>query len=333
MNKLLKLAKLLSSLGLNKELAQLAYLAKIAQTEVDMSRLEPYSIPRIELEYFGFSSGVISKLKELGITLLSYISSGQFGNVFSGVYSGKPVAVKVSTRSADGINNDVENWSEIKDKIDSFPDFVKVLFPKIFLAYKDKDNWGNDFQILVVEKLRSIPKELSSIVNGHSWSLLAEDLIEKSYPDIKMTADSLNLSFPPLRKILPLAKDNKIGLYLGDFLSDHLMSMIPTEEIEYEEGEPPEEGYNKIYEELIQKIKQFSEDLSDIWTDPMPTYGGRQFGGNERLWDAHGGLENFWKGISWLRDTGYSVSDLHSKNIMMDDAGNLKISDLGGLNY
>jgi hypothetical protein len=327
------LAKLLGSLGLNKELAQLVYLAKIAQAEDDMSRLEPYGISKIELEYFGLSSGVISKLKELGITLLSYISSGQFGNVFSGVYSGKPVVIKIAIGSATGINNDVENWNEIKDKIDSFPDFVKVLFPKIFLAYKDKDNNGNDFQILVVEKLRSIPKELSSIVNGHSWSMAAEDFLEKAYPDIKSTADALNLSFPPLRKILPLAKDNRIGLNLGRFLSKRLMSLIPTEEIEYEEGEPPEEGYNDMYNELIQKIAKFSEDLEYVYSEPMPTYGGRQFGGNERLWDAHGGLENFWKGISWLRDAGYSVSDLHSNNIMMDDAGNLKISDLGGLNY
>lgn len=332
MNKLIKLARLLGSLGLNKELAQLVHMTKIAQAEDDMSSLEPYSIPRIELEYFGLSSGVISKLKELGIILLSYISSGQFGNVFSGVYSGKPVVIKIAIGSATGINNDVENWNEIKNKIDSFPDFVKVLFPKIFLAYKDKDNNGNDFQILVVEKLRSIPKELSSVIKGNSWSLVAENLIEKSYPDIKMTADSLDLSFPPLRKILPLVKDNKIGLYLGDFLSDHLMSIIPTEEIELDD-QPPVQGHNEVYWELIQKIEQFSEDLKDIWTDPMPTYGGRQFGGNERLWDAHGGLENFWKGISWLRDSGYSVSDLNSNNIMMDDAGNLKISDLGGFNY
>ncbi len=330
MNKLIKLAKLLSSLGLNKEFAQLIHLTKIAQTEDDMSRLEPYSISRFD---FGLSSDVMNKLKELGIVALSYISYGRYGDVFSGVYNGKPVVVKISTKSATGINNDVENWNEIKDKIDSFPDFVKVLFPKIFLAYKDKDNWGNDFQILVIEKLRHIPKELSDIVRGRSWSIVAEDFLAKEYPDIKMTADSLNLSFPPLRKILPLTKDNRIGLNLGRFLSDHLMSMIPTEEIEYEEDEPPVQGHNEVYWELIQKIEQFSEDLKDIWTDPMPTYGGRQMGGNERLWHAHGGLENFWKGISWLRDNGYSVSDLHSNNIMMDDAGNLKISDLGGFNY
>jgi len=67
MSKLLKLAKLLRSLGLNKELAQLAYLTKIAQTEVEdeMNKLAPYSFPSMELEKdFGISSDVIKKLKE-----------------------------------------------------------------------------------------------------------------------------------------------------------------------------------------------------------------------------------------------------------------------------
>lgn len=343
MKRLKTLAELLNKSGFHKEASDAVKLSPVEHPDWELwSREEEAELLESTHPKVNIGDGIRDKLMELGITIMGEsssrwgsIGSGSLGMVYSGVYNGKPVAVKIAVGQG-GVysifNNDVENWNKISEVAKTAPEFVKNILPNIFLAYEGttKGIYGNDqrTQILVMERLHKIPGIIANTISGKNkggsrdsnppdWMI--EEHVYDKYPEIWNLATSLNLSFPGerivAREAVKLMKDgifyfkNQIIEYFQKFITK-----IPDD-------------VNR-YIELTTLIHIFAKSFNDIG-EKIPTTPNKREPGTD--WQPMGGLDNFWEGIKWLRNKGISVSDLKAENIMMDDTGNLKLSDLGGL--
>lgn len=350
MNKIIKLARALYKINLIKEASDALKLSPAEHPDWQLWSQEEEKkmlaeVPT-ESRHHILTGAMKKKLNDFGITILESISSGSLGTVFSGIYNGMPVVVKI-TKGSGGtfsiFNNDVENWNKISEYIKSAPDYVKVLFPNIFFAHKgtisDEDGSNIPFQILVIEHLYKAPKIISDTFRGAidpetklkvrgEPSYMAEEYISKEYPKIKMEADRLGLSFPVERSVMEYStsKDFSRGRLT---LKEYLMDFIPEEDAEGLTDMDDE--YSEKYDRLMELIYFMCYHISRDLGAPIPSNGGSMISNNEKEWQPYGGLQNFWKGIAKLRDDGIPVSDLHEGNIMMDRSGSLKVADLGGL--
>lgn len=94
-----------------------------------------------------------------GEDFTSKIGEGVSGSVFSAVYKGKNVAAKVSVNAGE-----IDIWKKILEASANAPDDIKKHIPKIYDFILEKDEFGEDIAIILMEML--------SPLDGHSFARL-----------------------------------------------------------------------------------------------------------------------------------------------------------------
>ena len=357
MKRLKTLAELLNKSGFHKEASDAVKLSPVEHPDWELwnreeeAKLLESTHPEADRNKYFIDDEVKKKLMELGVTIMAdsstngSLGSGHLGVVYSGVYNGKPVAVKI-IRGSGGeysrISNDVSNWNKISEVAKTAPEFVTKILPNVVLAYEGtiKDRYGGDqrIQVLAMERLHKIPTILAKAIDGTyergerlskppDWAI--EEHVHNRYPEVYNFAAYNKFSFPGERAVareaIKLMNDPHSKKYFERYFKqyfDKFITDIPSPSAD------DSDDYDQ-YCELLALIQIFAESfIFDIFKK-IPN--GSDEGDPGTNWQPMGGLDNFWNAVLWLRNRKIPVGDLSAKNIMMDDAGNLKLSDLGGL--
>ena len=339
---------MLYRLGLHKEASNTLRLSPVEHpdwaqwSKEEAEGLLSSSVPELtgvkkRRESDPYSPDVIidNKLKEYGITIIpksggnEYLGSGAHGKVYDCVFKGKPAVAKVQIsegREPKPYGRDVSNWNKLQEMISTFPEWVKKYFPEVLFAKEDivkiLGPFGfedHNFQVMVMEKLRSLPKEISLSMGGKTdltWKW--EDAFERIYLEISKAMTDAGLDAPDKESLfnsLVSPPEGPISHAPLERMTKHLFNIIRKSDLDIEESLPLMDKVSEILFKENKKIKI-----------PIP-----RFSSYDDIWEAPRDLEGLWKAITWLRSNGVPTGDIVPENIMIDSSGQMKIADLGAL--
>lgn len=365
MTHLNRLSSLLLRLGLSKEAAELMHLAPPPEmSEEDMAEAaKEFGSDTISEEEYLESIVIepkISKhdlhhvdeladekmmatfeiLKQNGIQPLvagkkNILGTGSFGVVIRGVYSGKPVVVKISF-SGDKDNyfyqelsNDVANWKRILALRPSMPPEIKKHIPEIYLLNKGvivHNGIPDDYQIVVMEELKKLPRNLLSAVYDNVGGISNNEILRRFLINLNNELfKTYGLNPIPVARVVKAIIMNSPSME---------PALIQKEVIDWINNENRQ--INNDFK-LINKVKETISSLiaNDKYLDDR---GVKDFDGSAipaRATEDSGLLnpveeiEWFYKTLLWLADHGVNWADMKPDNIMVGSDGNMKIVDVG----
>ena len=350
MNKLIFLVKALGKINLRKEASEVLKLSPVEHpdwaqwSKEEAEGLLSSSVPELSgLEKLRESDPhspevvIDNKLKEYGITIIpksggnEYLGSGGHGKVYDCVFGGKPAVAKIQInegRYPRPYGRDVLNWNKLQEKMSTFPEWVKKYLPEVLFAKEDVvkilgpfGDEDHNFQVMVMEKLRPLPKEISLSMNGGSNLLWKwEDAFEGIYSEVSKAMLDAGLESPDEQSFFDsLVSPSGKGTNLGPLgrMTRYLFDIIRASDLEIEERSALTD---KVLAPLFEESKKIGR--------PIPRFSSY---GYDDIWKAPRDLEGLWKAIVWLRSNGVPAGDIVSENIMIDSSGQMKIADLGAM--
>ncbi len=355
---LLKLKNWLISQALDEEAGILQDLSEYTEPWHEEAVQEFGSEPVSEedyLEQFREPSGVVysdpartqtyeSILKKEKFTPISgsrkvpYLSAGAYGVVFRGIYQGQPAVAKIIVGNQG--DQEIKVWEKIlesKDKLS--PEFQKHI-PQIYalLEGEIKDKYADQlrYQMVVMEELKPLNSQISSVVkskeNSNKKEVIKSILKNEEYL---------------WQAALDLSKE------ANEFFQKEILEpgTVLKFLLEYQYQEEEDDDIPNL-EPLIEKIFQYYQDkfqiqgreasqLKDLISDYITNYISiypiySQFPTSEKNLYGDVYFENLPETQSLLatlkmlsENFGISWKDLHSKNMMLGQDGNLKFIDVG----
>jgi serine/threonine protein kinase len=345
MNKLKKLSSVLYSQNLKAEASEILRLLPVEhpdwsswskeEEENLLTSVVPKTtaVSRLE-EGDPLSPDVVidKKLRELGITIipssgrLDWIGEGKHGKVYNCAYNGKSAVAKIQAYPvgmAVPYGQDVSSWQRLMSVWDTLPDWVQKYFPKVLFSHEEVIQILGPFgmedyslQVMVMERLSPLPKELTSVLFGSSndptrWS----EALDELYPLLYHIMESNGLSSPPKKEIIESLRDTSQKGALTGRITRPFYNIIRNSKIPFEKTGP-----------LMDQISGPIHSMSKKMSIPIPA-----FSAWIQDWEAPDDVAEFWKAISWLRRNRIPTGDISYGNVMIDSAGQIKISDLGSL--
>ena len=353
MKNLIILSNILNKIGLTKESSEVLRLKPVEHPDwlqwsqeeeknlLESSVQELKSIKNLRENDPSSPSLIVEKrLREWGITIIprdgnsEHIGSGAHGIVYDCVFNGKPAVAKIQfleKNKPKPYARDVSNWNKIQELIPTFPDWVKKYFPEVFFAKEEDINVVNEFgsveynlQVMVMEKLRPLPKELSLSMDSGRTDLTWrwEEAFDKIYSEIDNVMSNAGLVTPIKSFLLRRLVEPRTGAGIKDpspfsRIARPIFDIIRSSNLEFEEKSFTME---KISDILFAESKKI--------TLPIPRFTSY---GYDDIWEPPSGLTEFWDAILWLRKNRVPAGDIIPENIMIDSSGQMKIADLGAM--
>ncbi len=290
-------------------------------------------------------------LKQKGITTISTgnegkLGQGSWGTVYAGIYKGKNVAIKsLITGDMYGdkewglYQQDAKNWKNIEKLRASMPEEVKKHIPEVFLIedgiIKITFSLGIPsefkYQIIVLELLSKLPKDIAKIMDGYH-------IAKKSVRDIDLSEmlDEVNDSLISA-KLSPISSSIFDKIVLGDISADRRNSPITTA-YQIMQGirfwflykikdEDEIDRFHQIFpDEWILAI--ISEKLTD--NDLGETFPYDSEHRRAKKYNPAAEIESLFNALKWLKKHGILWNDVRGENVMMGSDNHIKICDIGG---
>jgi len=289
----------------------------------------------------------------------AYIGQGAYGIVFAGIYKGTDAVAKVVINDHEMPDDqEVENWIEILKAKDAMPPELSKHIPDIYELKKGGTEEGNEYQIVIMERLEPLSPEMLEILNGSGQqefynarketNLLKDDQyvfrlskdISKIISKIAMFRESFKdiTANDIMKEIMAIERLNYDGFNkITKVMSHYFASINKVEEI-YNKESGNENLYFDTAEEYFYDlisfvIKKYSNKYSFPRDRYKMYYHDKYRPGDEadsKFWQEQPETSGLFKMLDSLyKNFEISWSDVHNNNIMQDKDGNLKIIDVG----
>lgn len=265
------------------------------------------------------------KFIQRGEDSTSTLGHGQYGTVFDVLYKNINCAMKVTIEE-----NEYDIYKKVKEKYSELDSELQKHLPKIYVTDAVKNNKGDTFYVIIMEKLEPFTSELN-------YSSYTNTQKEYKYKKREMLDKYI---IPKLYKILNKNYKDKSKGIIYDLLNDSSYKKLYNDhrmisDIDYIlenvllRNGLTDEGSLEIISEIAQEV----DIVSSNYVNPIPR-GSRDiynkyYEFNEIVPDKK--VEEFNNAMWRLVDEGiFKPEDLHENNLMMRKSdGAIVVADLG----
>lgn len=265
-----------------------------------------------------------------------FIGSGWAGQVYRGVYQGKPAAAKVILESFEGDDQEVEAWQKILQVSKSFPPELKKHIPKIYLAkHGTLKRSGEDYPyaIVIMEELFPLDPEMKKFLDqtkdeeedqhhlDQKWDQYFQEaskdpeLLNQIAKQMAANLSDLTRQIWDPNQIFRALYRSKLPIHNQDIVYDVLDELEPK--IKQLPGRLSALVPQNLSRSLVQFIVRTIPPLNSQTDQPNSP------------WHQMPETKQLYQTLQELKQAGVSWDDLHANNIMQDREGNLKFIDAG----
>ena len=281
----------------------------------------------------------------------AYLGNGRYGTVYNVIWNGKPAAAKLTMDD----ESDANIWDKILAATKS-PQMESVanIFPEVYEVIRSHESSDlfSDFDsptysIIVMEKLYPLPKEVAKVWGGPGKvprlgqsnveyrDIYREDAIsaeiQKSLAEL-LPGRSIELELPTIEELeIEASRYETRSEIIGTMASSILNIIYEKNKIiedDYSLREPVWYGVSDYVGKLKPYLKREDNyrgvpDYYNIMEDDIEEV-------RKEVPPEHLGV--FDQLLKLQRMSGIRWHDLHSKNVMIDADGNIKVTDVGNFN-